>query len=378
MVRVLVGLLWLALAATGCAMGSEPVPDAGRSEADAAASVAHEAGAEPTTSGAPPDSAHVALMEAPPPTVASDGDDATASGAASGPVPVSGEEAHRRDGRSCGYYTVPDETYYVGGLWTWADSLDFGAPPTGVFFAELVQLMPVADPFAHVDGAGSSWWPDWPLRWQIVRSGLVLDEDRCMSVSSAAFGSVVLPVEFSVECVGRVAAVVHGNGEAEFGDAANAVWLAADGAVTWRQGSSPELAAAIEDRHMDVAFVSAGDAVSVAGAGSLLVRSPPWPQSPGWEVQTLRAGPLLLLTAQPAHLECFSGVTWAFDVSTGEMITCGANTMATAVVRTDASADGFGAAAGRSELWLPDPDDVPDYLECAARFDLGSVERRLS
>lgn len=372
MERVLAGLLWLALAATGCAMGSEPVLDVGRSEADAAASVAHDAGAAPTTSGAPPDSARIALVEAPLPTVASDGDRATASGAASGLVPRSDEEAPRRGGRTCGYRTVPDEDYYGQGTRSGADYRDFDSLPDGVAFIEMAQLMPVTEPYGPFE------YPHWAVRWEIVRSGLVLDEDLCMSVSIAAFDSVVLPEGFSVECVGRVAAVVHGNGEAEFGDAANAVWLAADGAVTWRQGSSPELAAAIEDRHMDVAFVSAGDMVSVAGAGSLLVRSPPWPQSPGWEVQTVRAGPLLLLTAQPAHLECFSGVTWAFDVSTGELITCGANTMATAVVRTDASADGFGAAAGRPELWLPDPGDVPDYLECAARFDLGSVWRRSS
>ena len=357
------------------------MPVAGRPEPEAVASGARDAEVAGTASGTPPGSAHLELAWAPSSSVASGGDEAAASGEASEPVPGGAAGSTVGTGRRCEYYTVPDGAYtaYVAGpRWTWPDSLDLGSLPDGVAFAELVQLMPVADPFAHVDGAGSSWRPDWPVRWELVRSGLVLNEDLCMSVSFAAFDSVVLPEGFSVECVGRVAAVVHGSGEAEFGDAANAVWLAADGAVTWRQGSSPELAAAIEDRHMDVAFVSAGDMVSVAGAGSLLVRSPPWPRSPGWEVQTVRAGPLLLLTAQPAHLECFSGVTWAFDVSTGELITCGANTMATAVVRTDAGADGFGAAAGRPELWLPDPDDVPDYLECAARFDLGSVGRRLS
>lgn len=377
MTRVLAGLLCLAFAAVGCAAGSESIRDAGRPTTDAAASTRRDAGVPPTTAGAPPDSARLELAEAPPSSVASGDDEATAAGDSSGPVPESDKGARRRSKPACGYYTVPDETYLPGAGSTWADALDFGSLPDGVAFAELAQLMPVADPFAHFEfeDPASASYPDWPVRWQIVRTGLVLDEDHCITVSRAAFDAVAVPEEFSVECIGQVAAVVHDGGQAEFGDMANAVWLAADGAVTWRQGPSSKLADAIEHRHTDVAYVATQDTVNVVGAGSLLVRSPPWPQSPGWEIQTVRAGQLLLLTAQPVHLPCFSGVTWAFDVSTGELITCGANTMATAIVRTDVDTGGFGPTAGRRELRLTDPEKVPDYLQCAARFDLSAVHR---
>lgn len=293
--------------------------------------------------------------------------EATDSVDASESVPDNSDEERQHPRASpCRYRMVPDELYMMDGIVPRASSPDFESPPGGVAFAELVQLMPL------IDRSGDAH-SDQPVRWALIRTGLALDDDRC--VSGTSLGTVALPENFSVECVGLTSAVVHDDGALEVGDTANAVWISADNGVEWRDNPSTLLAGAILDRRLDVPVTLLGDTVGIAEAGSLQVRSPPWPDSPGWEVQTVRAGSLLLVTAQPAHLPCFSGVTWAFDVSTGELIACGANTMATAVARADTNTDGFGSTAGWPEMRLPRPEDVADYLECGARLNLSAVHR---
>ncbi|WP_419932386.1 hypothetical protein [Candidatus Poriferisodalis sp.] len=264
---------------------------------------------------------------------------------------------------------VPDELYALDGIVQWASSDELESPTSGIAFAVLVQLMPLINP----DNPHRDAHPDQPVRWALIYTGLALDDDRC--ISGTPLDTIALPEEFSAECVGMTTALVHDDGTLEVGDISNAVRVTADDGAVWTENPSPALAAAIGDRRLDVPVTLSGDTVSIAEAGSLQVRSPPWPNSPGWEVQTVRAGSLLLVTAQPAHLACFSGVTWAFDVSTGELIACGANTMATTIARADTSTDGFGSTAGWPEMQLPSSADVPDYLECGARLDLSAVYR---
>lgn len=382
--RALTLLLCVALASASCAAPDQPLHETGQAEADSGmsgehgAAASHGASAAVTVPAAQTVTVPAAEADAEPSETSPSGEaplvsEATDSVDASESVPDNSDEERQHPRASpCRYRMVPDELYMMDGIAMMdgivprASSLDFESPPGGVAFAELVQLMPLIDRSGRAHS-------DQPVRWALIRTGLALDDDRC--VSGTSLGTVALPEDFSVECVGPTSAVVHDDGALEVGDTANAVWIAADDGVEWRDNPSTLLAGAILDRRLDVPVTLLGDTVSIAEAGSLQVRSPPWPDSPGWEVQTVRAGSLLLVTAQPAHLLCFSGVTWAFDVSTGELIACGANTMATAVARADTNTDGFGSTAGWPEMRLPRPEDVPDYLECAARLNLSAVHR---
>lgn len=375
--RALAPLLCLAFAAVSCAAPGKPVQEAGRPEADTDMSGEHDAATTHSAAAditVPANGTHVEPSDASPSglaPVASEATDSAHSSEHSSESTSDNSDEQRQRPRKppCGYRMVPDELYHLDGIVRWADSGEFASPPSGVAFTELVQLMPLINP----DNPHRDAHPDQPVRWALIYTGLALDDDRC--VSATPLGTVALPEEFSVECLGLTSAVVHDDGTLEVGDTANAVRTTADDGVVWTENPSPALAAAIVDRRLDVPVTLSGDTVNIAEAGSLQVRSPPWPNSPGWEVQTVRAGSLLLVTAQPAHLACFSGVTWAFDVSTGELIACGANTMATTITRADTNSDGFGSTAGWPQMQLPSPEDIPDYLECGARFNLNAAHR---
>lgn len=374
--RALASLLCLALATASCAAPGGLVREDGQPEVDTSEGGEHDTAA---THGAVPDItvpaawAHAEPSETAPSgmtPLASEAKDATRPSAyPSESKPDGSEERQRPRTPRCRYRTVPDELYHLDGIVRWADSVEFEPPPSGAAFAELVQLMPLI----NSDSPHGDAHPDQPVRWALIYTWLALDDDRC--VSATPLDTVALPERFSVECLGLTSAVVHDDGTLEIGDTANAVRVTAEDGVVWTENPSPALAAAISDRRLDVPVTLSGDTVSIAEAGSLQVRSPPWPNSPGWEIQTVRAGSLLLVTAQPAHLACFSGVTWAFDISTAELIACGANTMATTITRADTNTDGFGSTAGWPQMQLPSPEDIPDYLECGARFNLSAVHR---
>ncbi len=375
--RVLAPLLCLAFAAVSCSAPGQPALETGRPEADAGingeqdSATTHGAAADMTVPAA---GAHAEPSETSPSGADPLGSEPTDSVDSSVQSPEStpgnsDEEQQRPRTPPCGYRMVPDELYALDGIVQWASSDELESPTSGIAFAVLVQLMPLINP----DNPHRDAHPDQPVRWALIYTGLALDDDRC--ISGTPLDTIALPEEFSAECVGMTTALVHDDGTLEVGDISNAVRVTADDGAVWTENPSPALAAAIGDRRLDVPVTLSGDTVSIAEAGSLQVRSPPWPNSPGWEVQTVRAGSLLLVTAQPAHLACFSGVTWAFDVSTGELIACGANTMATTIARADTSTDGFGSTAGWPEMQLPSSADVPDYLECGARLDLSAVYR---
>lgn len=365
--------LCLVLVTVCCAAPSQPPDAADRPETDLGMSDEHDLDAPVAVSAVddfPTDEHLAALSEVPSSSVVPRASERMLSARVSESTrDSSAVESQRASSSSCGYRMVPDEFYGMMEVVPRADSLDFDSPPSGAAFAELVQLMPLIEPYRDID-------LKQPIRWALIYTGLALDDGRC--ISGTRLGTVTLPDEFSVECVGETSAVIHPDTALEIGDTSNSVWRKNGDEVVWRESPSPALVSAILNRRLDVPVALSGDRVDVADAGRLLVRSPPWPDSPGWEVQTMRAGSLLLVTAQPAHLACFSGVTWAFDVSTGELITCGANTMATVVARADTNADGFGSAAGWPEMQLPSPGRVPDYLACAARFDLSAVYRSSS
>ena len=121
---------------------------------------------------------------------------------------------------------------------------------------------------------------------------------------------------------------------------------------------------AVALRESNVAVSTEGDRVVVGEGPQSRVyemRDPRRGDGERWSVQARHDGELFILKVHPAHLECFSGVSWLSSAGTGELLACGANTAATAFV------DRHGPAA---ELVLPEPDYVGTYLSCAHPLEL--------
>ena len=171
-----------------------------------------------------------------------------------------------------------------------------------------------------------------------------------------------------IECLGRVALVVHGEHGVEVGGAPDDV--SATYRVRWggvaepADGPSEELLEAVALRPSNVSVGTEGDRVFVGEGPQSRVyemRHPLRSDGERWRVQARNDGELFVLTVHPAHLKCFSGVTWLSLAGTGELIACGANTAATAFVDRRESA---------AELVLPEPDHVGTYLSCAPPLEL--------
>ena len=219
-------------------------------------------------------------------------------------------------------------------------------------FEGLVQLWP-----------GGDWEPYWFVRYLAVSS----DPDGCLSLSETA--QVPLPGEWAVDCIGQIAMAVHADEGIEVGGRPDAsdgsFFLPWGGKPMWLAQPSEMLIDEARHRASNIEFANSGDLLvleSGAQQESYEVRSPPWPRSPGWTVRARHDGPLLLVTVQPAHLECFSGVSWLSEVATGSVLACGGNTMATAYVP--------GSSAQAVEPMLPRPSGFDDYIECGLRLDL--------
>lgn len=235
------------------------------------------------------------------------------------------------------------------------------APPLP--FEGLVQLWP-----------GGDWRPHWFVRYLSVG----LDANGCLSLSEA--GQVPLPDEWpdewAIDCIGKIAMAVHPGEGVEVGGAAGvsdgSYLLPWGGEPVWRAQPSEALAEEMRRRESNVSVGGAGDVLVLEADGqaeSYEMRSPPWPQSPGWDVRARHDGPLVLVTAQPAHLECFSGVSWLSEAATGRVLACGGNTMATAYVS--------GGTAYAEELVLPRSREFDDYIECGLRLDLWQLAKSL-
>ena len=176
-----------------------------------------------------------------------------------------------------------------------------------------------------------------------------------------------------IECLGRVALVVHGEHGVEVGGAPGDV--SATYRVRWggvaepADGPSEELLEAVALRPSNVSVGTEGDRVFVGEGPQSRVyemRHPLRGDGERWRVQARNDGELFVLTVHPAHLKCYSGVTWLSLARTGELVACGANTAATAFV------DRQGPEA---ELVLPEPDHVGTYLSCAPPLELTGGQR---
>ena len=233
-----------------------------------------------------------------------------------------------------------------------------GAAP-GWPFHGVVQLWPEYDIVDDADGEAVGLELLWSLRyWSWDAS-----PDR-------SYPQVALP-GLRIECLGQVA-LVHDEHGVEVGGAPGAVGAAFR--VPWG-GTAQELAepsqallAEAAQRPSNVAVDSVGDWVRL-GSGdtqqSYEMRDPVRGDGERWRVQARHDGELFMLTVHPAHLGCYSGVTWLSLAASGEFVMCGANSAATAFVTPP--------DVGLGELVLPDPQQTGDYLSCAPQLDLYAI-----
>ena len=223
-----------------------------------------------------------------------------------------------------------------------------------------MQLWPAYDFVRGADGEAVGL----ELLWSLLYWSWDASQDR-------TFPRVGLP-GLRIECLGQVA-LVHDEHGVEVGGAPGAVNTAFR--VPWG-GTAQQLAepsgallAEAASRPSSVAVASVGDWVRL-GSGdagrSYAMRDPVRPDGERWRVQARHDGELFMLTVHPAHLGCYSGVTWLSLAATGEFVMCGANSAATAFVRP--------AKVALGELVLPDPDEMGDYLSCAAQLDLYAIQ----
>lgn len=232
--------------------------------------------------------------------------------------------------------------------------------------------------------------PAWPFRGLVQlwhgpyeaeqgpqQSGWML---RYWSWDPSARGhSQVLLRGFEIDCLGQVALVVHGEHGVEVGGAP----AAASGAywVDWAGDArlvvpSDVLLEAVGLRPSNVVVNTDGDLVHVgidSQQQSYAMRDPVRSDGQRWVVEARHDGDLFLITVHPAHLPCYSGVSWLSVAESGEFVICGANTAATAYVSpSEPSAE---------DLVLPSPETMGTYLSCAPRLDMSklpfTIEREL-
>ena len=230
-----------------------------------------------------------------------------------------------------------------------------GAAP-GWPFRGVVQLWPDYDLVSGADGETVGLELLWSLRYWSWEA-----------LPGRVYPRVDLP-GLRIECLGQVA-LVHDENGVEVGGppgVANAAFRVPWGGTARElDGPSDALLAEAAMRPLSVAAASVGDWVRLGsgeGSRSYAMRDPVRPDGERWRVQARHDGELFMLTVHPAHLECYSGVTWLSLAATGEFVMCGANSAATAFV--------VPADAERGELVLPDPDQTGTYLSCAAQLDL--------
>ena len=267
-------------------------------------------------------------------------------------------------------------------------------PDAGAVSVPQVREVADAEPLSRVlvrdDGAfrrfEDSGAPQWPFvgvvqlwTWQVSRPEVSSDADqgwslRYWGLDSTDGSQAQVPLAgFEPECLGRVALVSHGlDGVEVGGSGGDSLVVPWGGEAQQLDAPSPLLTAQIRERSSNVAVSVTGDVVTL-GSGDAVVdyamRVPPRVEGEWWRVQARHDGDLFVMTVHPAHLECFSGVTWLSIAATGEVVACGANTWATRFVAPDDRRSG--------ELVLPDPEDVGTYLGCAPRLDLAALPLKL-
>ena len=185
--------------------------------------------------------------------------------------------------------------------------------------------------------------------------------------AAESYPTVELP-GLEIDCLGQIALVSHGERGIEIGGAPGAasdVYWIEWGTEAQLADPSAELLEEAGSRPSTVAVRTEGDWVHL-GSGSDMrsyaMRDPVRPDGERWRVQARHDGELFLMTVHPAHLPCYSGVSWLSLAETGDVVVCGANTAATVFVSPPGEPLG--------DLLLPDPAATGTYLSCAPELDL--------
>lgn len=207
------------------------------------------------------------------------------------------------------------------------------------------------------DDPESEWW----LRfWSWDPDPAVREQEWSM---------VPLP-GLEVDCLGRLRLVLHGEHGVELGGSASAAssafWVDWGGDAGRAVEASDALLEAVDRGRSNVAVRTRGDTISIgegSQAHSYVMRKPARSEGEWWSVQARLEGELFSLIVHPAHLPCLSGVAWLSRADTGELLACGASTMAVVFAPHEPS-EGDGEA-----LALPDPEAVGSYLSCPAPLD---------
>lgn len=227
--------------------------------------------------------------------------------------------------------------------------------------------------------------PKWPFQGIVQlyipswSSGVTEDPSqgwhlRYLGWSADGEVATQVPLEdLDLGCMGHVAMVSHGPEGIEIGE------ITADGKtgdafyhVPWggtaqhQQQPTDELIREAADRPSNMDVVIYGNQLTLSdGELQQVIDLRPDGHKTPWTAQARHDGELLIVTVHPAHLPCYSGVSWISLAKTGQMLSCGANTWATRWIQP--------AGDLSNNLVLPDLALADDYLMCARRLDLETL-----
>ena len=177
---------------------------------------------------------------------------------------------------------------------------------------------------------------------------------------------------FETDCLGQTAVVVHGPDGIEVGvtDGTNpsTYWLAWDGGAHPTEQPTEQLTTEAATRASNIEIRTEGDLLHLAvgdQSQTYALREPVRPDGQRWITQARHDGEVLIITVHPAHLPCFSGVTWLSHAPTGELLGCGTSTHAVRFVSPTPTT--------HDNLVLPDPDALGTYLSCTPPLDFERV-----
>jgi len=125
---------------------------------------------------------------------------------------------------------------------------------------------------------------------------------------------------------------------------------------------SDSLLESVQQRPSNIEVTTEGDLLRVdtgTYAQYYEMRDPLREYGDRWNAQARHNGEIFMLSVHPAHLPCFSGVTWLSLADTGELLTCGANSAATVFIDPEATLN---------KLVLPQPEDIGTYLACPTQL----------
>lgn len=190
--------------------------------------------------------------------------------------------------------------------------------------------------------------------------------------ATGTFDSAVRLPGFDTDCLGQAAAVLHDSAGIEIGIAGgtNPVTYRIpwdDGARTTAQPTE-RFTTEVSARPSNIEARTEGDLLHLAvgeQSATYALRQPDRPDGEWWIAQARHDGDVFVITVHPAHLPCFSGVTWLSDARTGELLGCGTSTHAVRFVSP--------TPVSHNRLVLPDPEALGTYVSCALPLDFGHV-----